>query len=162
MTDARYEDGEEGPLHLVAREAEDVTVISALLQDAVFPGSEMRFDKRRRRFVALLNRFRWEDSPAAARTGRAFERVRSVLTIEDVQKVRSMGIAPGDANQVLSLLSIGWRPGAEGSGVLTLILAGDGLVELEVEALELRLDDVTKPYVAPSRKAPQHGEDGPL
>jgi hypothetical protein len=38
-----------------------------------------------------------------------------------------------------------------------LTLAGDGAIRLEVEALEVALKDVTRPYRAPSGKAPSHG-----
>jgi hypothetical protein len=58
---------------------------------------------------------------------------------------------------VLSLLSIGFEPAADGAGRLVLTFAGDGAVALEVEALDMRLEDVTKPYAAPSRKVPDHG-----
>ena len=37
------------------------------------------------------------------------------------------------------------------------VLAGDGAVALEVEALEVRLEDVTRPYRAPSGRVPDHG-----
>ena len=36
-------------------------------------------------------------------------------------------------------------------------LLGPGAVALDVEALDLRLEDVTKPYLAPSRRSPDHG-----
>lgn len=157
MVDARFEDGDEGPLLLVAREGEDLTVLSALVQDAVLPASEMRFDRRRQRFDLLVNRFRWEDSSAAAKAGRAFERVRALLSVENVRHVRSQGITPGDADQVLALLALEWLAGEDGTGKLRLLLAGDGAIELEVEALEVQLRDVTKPYIAPSRKQPDHG-----
>jgi hypothetical protein len=39
---------------------------------------------------------------------------------------------------------------------VTLVLAGDGAVRVEVEALEVTLHDVTKPYIAPSGKKPAH------
>jgi hypothetical protein len=68
MADARFEDAGEAPVNLVtAMDAEDLAVISALVQDAVFPATEMRWDRRRRRFALLLNRFRWEDREAAER-----------------------------------------------------------------------------------------------
>ena len=35
--DAKFEDGAEAPLHLGALEADDLEVISSLVQDAVFP-----------------------------------------------------------------------------------------------------------------------------
>ncbi|MCB5410528.1 DUF2948 family protein [Pseudogemmobacter faecipullorum] len=157
MADARFEDGEEGPLKLIALGEADLSVFSALLQDAVLPASEMRYERRARRFVALVNRLRHEDLAAARRSGRPPERVQSLLTVRDVLEVASQGITPGNADQILSLLSLSWEPGDEGSGALTLILAGDGAIRLRLETLELQLEDVTRPYIAPSRKVPDHG-----
>lgn len=157
MADARFQDGDEGPLRMVAQGAEDVPVLSALVQDAVLQAADLRYDSRRRRFAALINRFRWEDHAAAQAAGRPFERVRSLMTVEDVRAVRSQGIDRRDPDLVLSILSIDWTPGADGTGRLVLTLAGDGVLALDVEALEIRLEDVTKPYIAPSRRAPDHG-----
>jgi hypothetical protein len=64
----------------------------------------------------------------------------------------------GDADTVLSLLSISFEAGEDGTGTVILTLAGDGAIALSVEALEVVLRDVTRPYVAPSHKAPQHPE----
>jgi hypothetical protein len=156
MTDARFEDGEEGALTLVARDAEDMGVLSALVQDAVLPVSEMTWQRGKRRFVCLINRFRWEDRAAAEAAKRPYERVRALLVLEDVLGVKTQGIDRADPDLVLSILSLDWVPGAEGAGRVTLVLAGDGAVAVEVEALEVTLHDVTRPYVAPSRKMPQH------
>ena len=156
MADARFEDGAEAPLHLVARDAADLAVIAALVQDAVFPITEMRFQKNRRRFALLLNRFRWEDRDAALRANRPVERVRALLVADEVLAVRTQGIDRQERDTVLSLLDIGWEPGPDGTGGLTLTLAGDGAVHLAVEALEVTLKDVTRPYAAPSRRVPEH------
>jgi Protein of unknown function (DUF2948) len=156
MSDARFEEGGEAPLRLVAQDAEDLKVISTLVQDAVLPVTELKHDAKRRRFALMLNRFRWEDRAAAAAVGRPFERVRSLLVVEDVLKVQSYGFDRADKDLVLSLLSLDFTAGVDGTGRLTLVLAGDGAVALEVEALEVRLDDVTRPYRAPSGKVPHH------
>ena len=156
MTDARFQDGGEEPLRLVAQDGEDLKILSTLVQDAVFPLTELKYDARRRRFALLLNRFRWEDRQEAERVGRAYERVRSVMVVEDVRKVQSFGFDRTDKDLVLSVLSISFDPGEDGTGRLTLVLAGDGAIALDVEALEVRLDDVTRPYRAPSGKAPRH------
>ncbi|MBU0781611.1 MAG: DUF2948 family protein [Alphaproteobacteria bacterium] len=153
--DARFEDGGDKPLALMARDAEDLQVISALAQDAVFPASEMRWTPADRRFAILLNRFRWEDA-AKAHGRRDFERVQSVLLIEDVMGVRSQGVPKGDADTILSLLALEFRPGPDGTGEVVMTLAGDGVISCAVEALEVVLRDVTRPYIAPSRKAPRH------
>ena len=39
MSDARFEDAREAPLNLGALEADDLKVIAALTQDAVFPAT---------------------------------------------------------------------------------------------------------------------------
>jgi len=151
VEDARFEDGGEKALRLKALEAEELPVIASLVQDSVFPGSEMTWDRRGRRFALLLNRFRWEDR-------RAPERVQSVLTIEDATKVASQGVERGDGDTVLSLLTLAWEPGEDGTGACVLTLAGDGAIRVEVEALEVTLTDVTRPYLAPSGKVPGHPE----
>jgi hypothetical protein len=154
--DARFEDGAERPLRLVAQTADDVPVISALVQDAVFPASEMTWDRGARRFALLLNRFRWEDRARAERQGRAYERVQSLLVVGDVLSVASSGVDRRDDALVVSLLSVTFTPGADGSGEVLLTLAGDGAIRLTVECIDLALRDVTRPYRAPSGKAPGH------
>ncbi|MFO8154082.1 DUF2948 family protein [Thioalkalivibrio sp.] len=151
--DARFEDGREVPLYLGAFDADDLQVISGLAQDAVFPVTEMTWRAAERRFALLLNRFRWEDP---VRAQHAPERVRSLLVIENVLRVASQGIDRNDADTVLSLLSVSFEPAGDGAGYLTLILAGDGAIRLEIEALEVTLKDVTRPYLAASGKVPRH------
>jgi hypothetical protein len=156
--DARFEDGGgERPLNLGAMDAEDLQVVSSLVQDAVLPANEIAFQKRHQRLGLLVNRVRWEDREAAERQGRPLERVQSVLSIENVLNVASQGIQR-DSDTVLSLLSIGFEAQDDGAGFVTLTFAGDGALRASVEALELRLKDVTRPYVAPSGKAPSHPE----
>ena len=156
--DARFEDGKEGPLRLKALDTEDLQVIAALAQDAVFPAAEMRYDSKARRFALLLNRFRWEDVPNATARKRGFERVQAVLAFEDVKRVQSQGVDKSDPDMVFSLLSVAFTPGEDGAGRIELTLAGDGVIALDVEALEVVLRDVTRPYVAPSGKVPSHPE----
>jgi hypothetical protein len=161
MTDARFEDGDDAPLRLIAQDAADLQVVAALVQDAVFPITEMTYSKRQHRFALLLNRFRWEDRVAVERAGRPYERVRSLLVLENVLGVRTNGIDRTDKDTVLSLLSLTFRSGedgagADGAGVVELVLAGDGAIELQVEAIEAVLTDVSQPYLAPSGKVPEH------
>ena len=158
MTDASFEDGREAPLNLGAEDADDLQVISTLAQDAIFPITEMTWRPSERRFGLLLNRFRWEDKDAAARRDRPFERVQSVLVFDSVLSVASQGIERGDKEMVMSLLSIDFLAGEDGAGQIMLTLAGDGTIRLSVEALDVTLKDVTRPYQAPSGQAPHHPE----
>lgn len=151
MGDATFHDGGEQPLRILARDAEDLSVISACMQDAVFTGDQIRWDAKKRQFTVLINRFRWED--VARRT----ERVQALLRVEDVLRVQSNGVTRA-ADVVVSVLSIAWTPGADGTGRLELVLAGDGAIALEVECLEVGLVDVSRPYEAPTGKRPTHPE----
>ncbi|MCA0873720.1 DUF2948 family protein [Seohaeicola saemankumensis] len=153
--DATFEDGREAPLYLAALDDDDLKVIAALGQDAVFPVTEMSWRPKERRFALLLNRFRWEDN-GMERHGP--ERVQSLLVIDNVLGVSSQGIDRKDADLILSLLDIGFDAGADGGGHVLITLAGDGAIRLEVEALEVSLKDVTRPYRAPSRHVPEHGD----
>lgn len=153
MTDARFEDARETPLHLGAQDAEDLKVLSSLCQDSVFPVTEMTWNRAENRFAMLLNRFRWEEGSLRAS---APERVQSVLAFDTVRHVSTNGIDRSDKDTVLSLLSIDFKETDSPSGHIHLTLAGDGVVRLEVEAIDATLKDVTKPYVAPSKKTPTH------
>ncbi|PKQ13371.1 MAG: DUF2948 domain-containing protein [Alphaproteobacteria bacterium HGW-Alphaproteobacteria-1] len=151
--DATFEEGREAPLNLGALDPDDLQVISGLAQDAVFPITEMTWVAKDRRFALLINRFRWEDT---ARERHGPERVQSLLVIDTVLSVASHGIDRSDRDTVLSLLSLAFEPSVDGAGHVILTLAGDGAIRLEVEALEVSLKDVTRPYRAPSGKVPQH------
>ncbi len=149
--DATFEEGAEAPLRLQALDAEDLKVISALVQDAILPASEMRYERKRRRLAMLINRFRWEEQRDATA-----ERVRTLLLIDDVLAVASQGVPRGDPDLVLSVLALEFDPGEDGTGAVSIILAGDGEIRLQVECLSVMLRDVTRPYRAISGQRPSH------
>ncbi|SRR6056297_1265859 len=155
--DARFEDGGERPLNLGALDAEDLQIISSLLQDAVLPVTEISWQPKKRRLGLLVNRIRWEDVKAARRLGRPVERVQALLVIDNVLGVASQGVDRSDRDMILQVLAVGFEPGADADGHVVLTLAGDGVLSARVEALEVSLKDVTRPYIAPSRKLPDHG-----
>lgn len=156
--DARFEDGREKPIRLRAEDAEDLGVIAALVQDAILPGSEISWIAGKRRFACLINRFRWEDKVARAGPHPP-ERVQAVLQFDDVMAVKSQGLAAGAFRDVvLSILTLGFEPGTDGAGRILLTFAGDGAIGLGVETVNVTLQDVTRPYRAPSGKVPEHPE----
>lgn len=159
MADARFTDADPAPLGLRAEDSEDLRVISSLAQDAVLTAGDISWDARARRLALLINRFRWEDAEAADREGRPYERVRALLVLSDVLNVRADGIDPAERDAVLSLMALDWQPGEDGTGRLLLQFSGDGTLAAEVECLSIDLRDVTRPYVAPSGRAPTHPDD---
>lgn len=153
--DARFRDADPRPLALLAVDEDDLKIMSTLVQDAILPASEISYDPKARRLALLVNRFRWEDADQARAEGRPFERVRALLIVNDVQRLQSDGI-DRDADTVLALLALTWRPGQDGTGRLLLDFAGDGSLAADAECINVELRDVTRPYFAPSGKAPAH------
>lgn len=159
MTDASFQDGKDAdrPLRLAAESADDLGVASSLVQDAVGVTRDVSWMPGRRRLAVLINRFRWEDQEAAKRDGRPFERVRSALVFDDVIRVQSQGLPPDDGETVFSVLAIAFEPGEDGAGRIELTLAGDGALAMDVECINMRLADLTKPWE--TGNMPDHGTD---
>lgn len=154
--DARFEDADGSALTLRAETAEDVPVVSALVQDAVLPVTEIDWNAKARTLAFLVNRFRWEDRDITGTASRPYERVRSLLVISGVTGVASQGIDRSERDTILSILNLTFEPGDEGAGRVVITLAGDGAIAAEVECLDIDLRDMTRPYIAPSGKAPEH------
>lgn len=161
MEDARFEDAafSDAPLKLGVQSADDVPVVSALVQDAVGLAGEISWMPRRRRVAILLNRFRWEDKDDAAKQGRPFERVRSALIFDDVTGLKANGLNPAEKDMVYAVLQIRWDGADDAedpSGRVVIELAGDGALALNVDCLEGQLVDLTRPWEAQAGKAPDH------
>ena len=84
-------------LKLLALDAEDLSVVSAHLQDAVFKTDGLAYDARHQVFSLTVNRFVWEK---AAGRGKAFERRRAVVAFKRVSAVRSLGIDRKDKERL--------------------------------------------------------------
>lgn len=156
MADATFEDGSEQALRLRAESPDDLTVISAYVQDSVGQNSEISWMAKKHRFGILLNRFRWEDRLNAELQKRPYERVQSLLVVESVLKVAAQGLDLSDKDMAFELLSVSFQPGEDGAGQVLLTLAGDGAIALDVECLDVTLLDVSRPYIARSTHAPSH------
>lgn len=137
-------------LKLAAADAEDLEMLSARLQDAAGKLKDFIWLPKQRRFVAMLNRFRWEDAKGAG------TRVRAALRFDGVSKVQSFQVKRGASEAVVSLLAINFTPDGEGdpAGVIELVLAGGGTIRLTVECIDAELADQTGPWAARAR--PSH------
>lgn len=142
-----------GQLRLVAFDAEDLAVVSAHLQDAVVKVGDLAYLPDRNRFALAARRFDWcccESEPTRCLSG---------LHFDGVQRVRTRGFDPKAPDAVLSLLTIGFSEGTSPSGAVTLVFAGGAEIELEVECLEARLQDLGAAWAAKSRPAHDLGND---
>jgi hypothetical protein len=155
-----------GALKIIARDAEDLTVVSACLQDALVPLTETRYLPQERRFIMVVNRFRWERaSGARGETGAAalaadasfdadedfgdLQRVNCGICIDRVLAVRSRGINQDKPDDFLSLMLV-----QVDGGHLNLIFAGGGVIQLDIEALSFYLHDLGTAW--PTQWQPDH------
>ena len=137
-------------LQLLAQDGEDLSVISAALQDAVCAIGDIRFEKGPRRLTIAFNRFRWE---AGAKRGG--ERVRSALQLGGVLEVKARKLRLDAPKAVLALLAVRFEPAAEApGGEVAFAFAGDGELRVTVECLDAVLADLSRPWPTPNR--PQH------
>lgn len=161
-------------LKLRVRDAEDLAVASAMLQDALIPVQEMRFLANEKRFAMIANRFCWERAPEALRADEAeqaadrddsaedvafeavgsggeavYERVNTGIIFHCVKLARFRGFDLADRGRILELLAITLH----GRRVI-LTFAGAAVIELTVTRLSCQLDDLGEPW--PTLRRPQH------
>lgn len=155
------------PIKLRARDAEDLEMIAAWLQDALVPLLDVAYLEREKRFVMVANRFMWETIDRGRVPARAdpegdahfedegpvpaFERVNCGVCFDRVRAVRFRGLDLANKDHILNLLTLQVEPGA-----ITLLFSGDAAICLEVEAIACRLEDIGEPW--PTHWQPTHDE----
>ena len=146
------------PLKLRALDAEDLEVVSACLQDAVVPLSEITYLPGERRFAMVASRFRWEncdptddaDANQDANPDRgAYERINCGVVFDLVTRARTRNVDLTDRGQTFDLLAVEALDGG-----IVLILGGGGEVRLEVERIVCHLQDIGAPW--PTQWRPGH------
>lgn len=154
MSDARFSDGKETPLKLLAQDKSDAEIISALIQDSIAERKEMLLERNKNAFSLLLRRFRWEDVENAKVQKRELERVQTVLTFNSVQHVQYSGFNTEDLDLAFDLIGL-----IVSESEIRIVFAGDGEIKLDIETIDIYLSDVSRPYVAKAQDIPHHKED---
>ncbi|MEM6847275.1 MAG: DUF2948 family protein [Pseudomonadota bacterium] len=140
------------PIKLAALEADDLQVLSAHSQDAVFKVSDISWTPADQRVIVLVNRFAWED--AKPRKHKDDERRRAVLQFDKVTRFQAQGISPSDKGAVLSILAILFHAADAPAGTVSLVCSGSAVLKLDVECVEARLTDLGSAWSASKR--PNH------
>jgi DUF2948 family protein len=131
-------------LKLMALDEDDLAVISACLQDAVFKVGDIAWKGQAGVMTLEVNRFVWEAGDKSRDRRKEWERRRAVLAVKRAGSVRSRGVDRAKTDEVLSLLALRFAAAEEGpSGTLELVLAGEASILVEVECLEVQLSDVS-------------------
>jgi hypothetical protein len=133
-------------LKLSAFDADDLGVVSAAVQDALVAVRDCVYFKDEKRFVLLLNRFRWEADPSI---DSAHSRTHSALVFNEVTAVRHHNIPLGEPDRMLELLAIT----LENDHSVALRLAAGRAIRLEIGRLACHLGDVGEPWPTPWKPA---------
>jgi hypothetical protein len=162
----------ERPRKIRALDADDLKVVSALLQDALVPVSDATYLKPEKRFVMVANRFMWESGAAAddlpgddeeadaeaddegdARfldaAAAGHRRTHCGVCFDRVERVRFRGIDMSARHQILNLLAVEPGPGA-----IDLVFSDGAAIRLEVSGISCHLEDLGEPW--PTRWRPDH------
>ena len=139
-------------LKLMAKTSEDLRVISAHLQDSIVKTNDIANLKKNRIFLMQLNRFMWEDIEKGV--FRKNKRIRTVLKFENVISVSSKNIKQGKEDRFLDFLTIDTLQMSDKNYEINLIISGDIIVKLIVEAIDATLDDQGLPWE--SKNKPRH------
>ena len=137
-------------LRLVAFDPEDLSVISAHLQDSLLQVGDIAYLPKERRFAIQVRRYDWEAATPQRRL--------TCMHFEHVTSVRVRGIEQTNKDAVLNLLAIAFEERDAPSGTATLIFAEGGAIQVDLECVEMQMKDTGPVWAAESR--PSH-EDQP-
>jgi len=143
-------------LKLKAQDKDDLTIISAYLQDAVTVVGDFSYSPKTRIFAVMLNRYVWENHKSS-RDGdgkKNCHRIRTGCHFENVIKVTSQNIEQKDKKHILELLAIETEQLENDYMAIELIFAGDEVIRLEAELIEAQMQDIGEPY--PAACHPKH------
>lgn len=143
-------------LKLSAQDKEDLTIISAYLQDAVTVVADFTFQPSDRIFVLMLNRYLWEGHKACSddNGNKRCMRIRTGCHFKNVLKVTAQNIAQKNKKHILELLTIETSILENGNTAIDLIFSGTEVIRLEAELIEAQMQDIGTPY--PAACHPKH------
>ena len=140
-------------LRLRAEDIEDITIMSAYLQDAITMMGDIVYQAKSRRFVMMLNRFLWEN--CCPETGEILDdkemgcsRIRTGLHFDDVLKITSQNIPTSRKEHPLELLSMEAWPHEDDKFHVDFIFSGNGIIRLECEMISAHMKDIGAPWSA--------------
>lgn len=109
-------------LKLKAKDAEDVQVISAVLQDAIAPVLDMVYKPEDKNFIMVVHRLRHE---AAGTSG--LERICCAINLRGAESVQTQGIDLTRRSQMLDLLAV-----MQEGNALHFIFAGEAQLRIQL------------------------------
>tara|TARA_X000001036_G_scaffold388853_1_gene385434 strand:- start:1 stop:444 length:444 start_codon:yes stop_codon:yes gene_type:complete len=126
-------------LKLIARTEEDLSVVSAHLQDSIVSISDIANLKKNKIFLMQLNRFMWEDVEKGV--FRKNKRIRTILKFENILEVQAKNINQYKRDEFLDFLAIETSIMTDNNYEMKITFAGDSIIKIISEVIEVTLDD---------------------
>jgi Protein of unknown function (DUF2948) len=127
------------PLKLIALDADDLSVISAHVQDARVQAADIIWRQNEKRLVIGLNRLDWEQTLAGQTAPR---RLVAALRFDRVLACKSRNIDLATPEAALDLVGIEFHPTSPPGGSALLLFDRGAALRLDVECLECELTDL--------------------
>jgi Protein of unknown function (DUF2948) len=127
------------PLKLIALDADDLSVISAHVQDARVQAADIIWRQDEKRLVIGMNRLDWEQTLAGETSPR---RLVSALRFDRVLACKSRNIDLESPERALDLVGIEFHPGDPPGGSALLLFNHGAALRLDLECLECELTDL--------------------
>lgn len=141
------------PLRLLAKDLEEIQIISAHLQDGLLPLTSINFDRGAKTFTSLINRFCWEHVDAHPNEERYY-RVHSGLSFSNVLDMHQRGFDHKHPDRILNLLMITIEKHKNSHDTVHLLFSGDREIRLETQSVHCQLGDIDSPW--PTNRRPMH------
>ncbi len=132
-------------IHLYGSDIEDYQVLSALIQDAAIPTSEMKFDKVEKQFFLVCSRFSWE----SRLQNKGNKRIVSGICFDNVIEVKKKNFPSFNLENILNFLTL-----KKERGFIELIFSNNILIKLVGTNISFRIDDLNKEW--PTIFSPNH------
>ena len=132
-------------IHLYGSDIEDYEVLSALIQDAAIPTSEMKFDKVEKQFFLVCSRFSWE----SRLQNKGNKRIVSGICFDNVIEVKKKNFPSFNSENILNFLTLKKK-----RGFIELIFSNNILIKLVGNNISFRIDDLNKEW--PTIFSPNH------
>ena len=135
---------EKNGLRLMAKNQDDLKVISAYLQDSIVIVRDIVFLKKNMTFIMIVNRFMWEDVEKGV--FRQNKRIRCAVKFEEVLKVKSQNVNQRNKNKPLEYLAIECRLNFNKAYEINIFFSGDSIITIISDAIEVVMYDLGKPW----------------
>ena len=132
-------------IHLYGSDIEDYEVLSALIQDAAIPISEMKFDQVEKQFFLVCSRFSWESRLQHGDN----KRIVSGICFDNVIEVKKKNFPSFNSENILNFLTL-----KKVTGFIELIFSNNILIKLVGNNISFRIDDLNKEW--PTIFSPNH------